>query len=84
MKKTIPTFQSDEEAEKFVDTADLSEYDLSSFKKVHFEIKPKDAAISLKLPAELLAAVKIKAKKEGIPYNRLIRKALEREIKEVG
>ena len=29
MKKTIPTFQSDEEAEKFVDTADLSEYDLS-------------------------------------------------------
>ena len=44
----------------------------------------KDAAISLNLPVEMLAAVKIKAKKEGIPYNRLIRKALEREIKEVG
>ena len=84
MKKKLPILKSDEEAEKFVDTADLSEYDLSSFKKVHFEIKPKDAAISLKLPAELLAAVKIKAKKEGIPYYRLIRKALEREIKEVG
>ena len=38
-KKTIPTFQTDEEAEKFVDTADLSEYDLSGFKKVHFEFK---------------------------------------------
>ena len=84
MKKKIPTFNTDEEAEKFVDTADLSEYDLSGFKKVHFEFRPKDAAISLKLPTELLAAVKIKAKKEGIPYNRLIRKALEREIKEVG
>ena len=84
MKKKLPILKSDKEAEKFVDTADLSEYDLSSFKKVHFEIKPKDAAISLKLPAELLAAVKIKAKQEGIPYNRLIRKALEREIKEVG
>ena len=84
MKKQLPILKTDAEAEKFVATADLSEYDLSSFKKVHFEIKPKDAAISLKLPAELLAAVKIKAKQEGIPYNRLIRKALEREIKEVG
>ena len=84
MKKKLPVLKTDEESEKFVETADLSEYDLSSFKKVHFEIKPKDAAISLKLPAELLAAVKIKAKKEGIPYNRLIRKALEREIKDVG
>ena len=80
MKKTIPTFQSDEEAEKFVDTADLSEYDLSGGTVVHFEFMPKDTAISLKLPAELLAAVKLKAKKENIPYNRIIRRALEREI----
>ena len=41
-KKTIPTFQTDEEAEKFVDTADLSEYDLSGFKKVHFEFKSEE------------------------------------------
>ena len=41
-KKTIPTFQTDEEAEKFVDTADLSEYDFSGFKIVHFEFKPKE------------------------------------------
>ena len=80
MKKTIPTFQSDEEAEKFVETADLSEYDLSVFKKVHFEFMPKDTAISLKLPAKLLEAVKLKAKKEHIPYNRIIRRALEREV----
>ena len=84
MTKKLPILKTDEEAEKFVDTADLSKYDLSGFKKVHFEFKPKDASISLKLPTELLAAVKIKKKKEGIPYNRLIRKALEREIKEVG
>jgi len=36
MKKTIPTFQSDEEAEKFVDAADLSEYNLSGGTVVHF------------------------------------------------
>ena len=80
MKKTIPTFQSDEEAEKFVATADLSEYDLSGGTFVQFEFQPKDKAISLKLPAELLAAIKLKAKQENIPYNRLIRRALEREV----
>ena len=42
MKKKIPTFNTDEEAEKFVDTADLSEYDLSGFKKVHFEFKSEE------------------------------------------
>ena len=52
MKKKLPILKTDEEAEKLVDTADLSEYDLSGFKKVHFEIKPKDAAISLKLPVD--------------------------------
>lgn len=46
MKKKLPILKTDAEAEKFVATADLSEYDLSGFKKVHFEIKPKDAAIS--------------------------------------
>ena len=80
MKKTLPILKTDEEAEKFVDTADLSEYDLSAFKKVHFEFLPKDKTISLNLPSDLLAAIKLKAKKENIPYNRLIRRAVEREV----
>jgi hypothetical protein len=36
--KALPSFASDEEAEKFVDTADLSEYDLSGFKPAKFKI----------------------------------------------
>jgi hypothetical protein len=36
-KKTLPSFISDEEAEKFVATADLSDYDLSGFTPVTFE-----------------------------------------------
>jgi predicted DNA binding CopG/RHH family protein len=36
-KKTLPTFTSDEDAEKFVATADLSDYDLSGFTPVTFE-----------------------------------------------
>ena len=80
MRKKIPTFKTDEEAEEFVATADLTEYDLSGFKMVNFEFKPKDRSISLRLPESLLTAVQNRAKLEGIPYQRLIRQAIEREI----
>ena len=42
MKKKIPPFKDDEEAEAFVATADLADYDLSGAKLVRFELKRKD------------------------------------------
>ncbi|MCE3249791.1 MAG: CopG antitoxin of type toxin-antitoxin system [Geminicoccaceae bacterium] len=36
-----PTFKSDDEAERFVETADLTEYDLSQFRPVWFEFEKK-------------------------------------------
>ena len=36
-KKRMPVLKSDEEAERFVDTADLTQYDLSTFKPVQLE-----------------------------------------------
>jgi len=39
MKKKTPIFKTDEEAEKFVDTADLTEYDLSGLKPVQYEFE---------------------------------------------
>jgi hypothetical protein len=41
MKKKIPTFNTDEDAERFVESADLSEYDLSGAKSVRFEFEKK-------------------------------------------
>jgi len=38
-KKQIPKFHSDAEAEQFVENADLTEYDLSDFKSMRFELK---------------------------------------------
>lgn len=38
--KPIPSLRSDAEAEAFVDMADLSEYDLSKFAPMRFEIAP--------------------------------------------
>ena len=85
--KKIPIFETDEEAEHFVDTADLTEYDLSGFKPMAFifepanhEFKPKTAAIHMRLPESLLKSVKACAKSQGIPYTRYIRSLLERDI----
>ncbi len=75
--KKLPHLMSDEAAEHFLDTADLSEYDLSDMKRVHFEFKNKDARVNMRLPASLLAEVKAAAAKAGMPYQRFIRQAVE-------
>ncbi|MDR2365744.1 MAG: BrnA antitoxin family protein [Zoogloeaceae bacterium] len=62
------SLKGDEEAEQFVESADLSEYDLSGFAPVKFEFEPKTAVLNMRLPQNLLAAVKIWAKAEGMPY----------------
>ena len=80
MKKKIPTFKGDEEAERFVANADLSEYDLSGARPVRFEFEKKAARVNMRLPEPLLAAVKDHAKARGIPYQRFIREALEQAV----
>ena len=77
--KSIPTFRSDEEAEAFLDQ-DLSEYDLSQFKPMHFELEPKSASLNMRLPAALLDAIKARAKARGIPYTRYVRMLLESDV----
>jgi len=79
--KKLPTFRSDREAEQFVDKADLSEYDLSGGEFVRFELKPKDKSINLRLPGPLLEAVRKRAKRAGLPYQRFIRMALEQAVR---
>jgi predicted DNA binding CopG/RHH family protein len=78
--KPFPVFYTDAEAEHFLETADLSEYDFSGFKPFRFEFQAKDARVNLRLPATLLSSVKVEAAKAGIPYQRLIREFLEQGI----
>jgi predicted DNA binding CopG/RHH family protein len=66
MKKKLPTLTSDAEAEAFVATADLSEYDLTGMVPVRFELKPKDKSVNLRLPAQLVEAVQTQAKRVGM------------------
>jgi predicted DNA binding CopG/RHH family protein len=78
--KKLPALLTDEAAERFIDTADLSEYDLSAFRPMRFEFAPKDERVNMRLPRELLAAVKAQAKLRGLPYQRYIRETLERAV----
>lgn len=80
--KPFPIFKSDAEAEKFVEEADLSEYDFSEFAPVHFEFAKKSERVNMRLPEGLLRAVKERAAREGVPYQRFIRQTLERAISE--
>ena len=80
MKKPFPPFASDEEAEVFVAEAALSEYDFSDFRTVRFEFEPKSERVNMRLPRSLLEAVKAKAAKRGIPYQRFIRQTLESAV----
>jgi predicted DNA binding CopG/RHH family protein len=75
--KPFPDLASDVAAEAFIAEADLSDYDWSDMKRVRFEFASKDARINMRLPADLLAAVKERAARERMPYQRFIRRALE-------
>lgn len=78
--KEIPSFRTDDEAEDFVENADLTNYDLSKFKPVKFEFEPKDEVINIRLSSSLLNSIKNKAKEKNIPYTRFIRLMLEQSI----
>jgi predicted DNA binding CopG/RHH family protein len=77
MKRKLPRFKSDKEAEEFVDQADLTEYDLSAMRPIRFEFQPKTERINMRLPRQLLDAVQASAAREGVPYQRFIRRVLE-------
>lgn len=79
-KRRLPVAGTDQRAESFVSRADLSRYDLSAMHPVRFEFAPKSARLNMRLPEDLLAAVKEAAADSGMPYQRFIRQALERAL----
>jgi predicted DNA binding CopG/RHH family protein len=80
MKKAWPVLKTDEDAERFVAEADLTEYDFAQMVPVQFELRRKDKAVSLRLSDALLEAVKRKAARQGIPYQRFMRQAIEQAV----
>lgn len=81
--KPLPALLSDEAAERFMETENLADYDLSGFKPRHFEFGKKDARLELRIPREQLAALKEAASRAGIPHTRLVRQFIEQGLQGV-
>lgn len=80
MKKSLPPLNNDRDAENFL-KQDLSDYLTSeNFKPVSFEFLPKTEKVNLRIPAPLLEAVKQRAERLHMPYQKYIRHLMEQDI----
>lgn len=79
--KELPPLLTDEEAERFTDEANLSEYDLSGFRPLWFELQKKTARLERWLPQGQLDVVKAAAETRGNPDTRLVRQFIEQEMR---
>ena len=69
--KKLPVLLTDEEAERFIDAGDLSEFDLSGFKPIGFEFASKDERVNMRLPREVLErAVQGERRKDDVRGDR--------------
>ena len=81
MKKKVPRFKTDQEAEQFLER-DLTDYlGLKQFTLVTFELLPKTKQVNLRFSEPLLNAVRKRAAQEGISYQKFIRRAVEGSLK---
>lgn len=78
--KPLPTLRTDAEAENFIAASDLTKFDLTGGRVMHFEFEEKDSQLSMRMPTSLLDAVKSKAKLKKVPYTRYIRMLIERDV----
>ena len=78
--RKVPRMTTDEEADAFL-AQDLSDLDYTEFKPLTWESEPKTARVNMRLPESLVRAVKARAAERGIPYQRLIREAIERAVR---
>lgn len=80
--KVIPRFRSGTEERVFWETHDTSDYvDWDTARVAYFpNLKPSTETISLRLPAGLLAELKILANKRDVPYQSLLKVFLAERI----
>lgn len=79
-KRMIPVFRTDKEAEEFVASADLTEYDLSDFVVAPLEfVRP---APNTFVPDDLLDKVRKRADQQGVSPDYFIERALEEAVED--
>ena len=73
--KTIPIFKDENEEREFWENHDALDYfDTSKVKKVRFpNLKKTTKSISIRLPVDMIDALKVKANSMDVPYQSLIK-----------
>ncbi len=81
--KTIPTFEDENEERIFWQTHDVTEYiDMTQAKRVRFpNLKKTTKSISIRLPLDMIDALKVKANSMDVPYQSLIKMILSEGLK---
>lgn len=82
MDKQIPKFKNEDEEREFWAThSPLDYFDSKKFKRASFpKLKPSLKSISIRLPEDMLAELKILANKKDVPYQSLAKIYLARQI----
>ena len=82
MNKKIPKFKNEDEEREFWAThSPLDYFDADKFKRASFpKLKPSLKSISIRLPEDMLAELKILANKKDVPYQSLAKIYLARQI----
>ena len=82
MDTKIPKFKNEDEERKFWAThSPLDYFDSSTARRVLFpNLKPSLKSISIRLPADMLAELKVLANKKDVPYQSLAKIYLARQI----
>ena len=82
-KLKLPIFKNEDEERDFWNNLDLSEYyEPSDLVPVSFpNLKPTSRAISIRLPNYMITRLKEKANAIDVPYQSLIKQAIERFLR---
>ena len=80
--KRIPKFKNEDEEREFWAThSSLDYFDAKKLKRASFpKLKPSLKSISIRLPEDMLAELKILANKKDVPYQSLAKMYLARQI----
>ncbi len=84
-RKKIPAFEDEAQESAFWDTHDVTDYfDMDSAKRVRFEnLKKSTKSISIRLPVDMLEALKVKANAMDVSYQSLIKMLIKNGLQSV-
>ncbi len=82
--RKVPKFRSEAEERRFWSSHDSTEYlDWSNASSIHLtKLRPTLKTISLRLPAALIAELKVLANRRDVPYQSLLKTFLAERVRE--